>query len=266
MRLWLAKVKKGVNVLSARPSEPGQWAVQQELGAGGKHSTSTVVCQRLGPGARNSPQQGAGINLWVLSFPFVEFYGSRSRKRRGESIRYCDDGYDYREPERCRLAPGEAAAADSELLNTAILTGRTVALPLRVVSVEESGAVADISESVECTSADEDVLKVSDRCDYVFVNGKEMKGKVDAVVNFTYQHLSAPLHVTVWAPRLPLQIEVSDTELSQIKGWRVPIAATSRRGSLGSVLGSLQDDWKSSCRPRRCRQRHLAHPQGCGVT
>ena len=70
--------------------------------------------------------------------------------------------------------------------------------------------------------------QVSDHCDYVFVNDKEMKGKVDVVVNFTYQHLSAPLHVTVWVPRLPLQIEVSDTELSQIKGWRVPIVASKR--------------------------------------
>ncbi|VTJ63552.1 Hypothetical predicted protein [Marmota monax] len=49
--------------------------------------------------------------------------------------------------------------------------------------------------------------QVSDRCDYVFVNGKEMKGKVNAVVSFTYQHLSSPLEVTVWVPRLPLQIE-----------------------------------------------------------
>lgn len=70
--------------------------------------------------------------------------------------------------------------------------------------------------------------QVSDHCDYVFVNGKEIKGKVDSVVNFTYQHLSALLHVTVWVPRLPLQIEVSDTELSQIKGWRVPIVASKR--------------------------------------
>lgn len=70
--------------------------------------------------------------------------------------------------------------------------------------------------------------QVSDHCDYVFVNGKEIKGKVDSVVNFTYQHLSAPLHITVWVPRLPLQIEVSDTELSQVKGWRVPIVASKR--------------------------------------
>ncbi|XP_039936530.1 transmembrane protein 132D isoform X5 [Hirundo rustica] len=71
-------------------------------------------------------------------------------------------------------------------------------------------------------------ITVSDRCDYVFVNGKEMKGKVNVIVNFTYQHLSAPLEMTVWIPRLPLQIEVSDTELNQIKGWRVPIISNKR--------------------------------------
>lgn len=48
------------------------------------------------------------------------------------------------------------------------------------------------------------------------------------MVNFTYQDLSALLKITVWAPRLPLQIDVSDTELSQIKGWRVPIVAGKR--------------------------------------
>ncbi|XP_061865827.1 transmembrane protein 132C isoform X2 [Colius striatus] len=119
-------------------------------------------------------------------------------------------------------------AMDTEILNTAILTGKTVAVPIKVVSIEENSAVTDISESVECKSSDEDVIKVSDRCDYVFVNGKEMKGKVNALVNFTYQYLSAPLQITVWVPRLPLQIDISDTELSQIKGWRVPVVSNKR--------------------------------------
>uniref|UniRef100_A0A8C3QUQ9 Transmembrane protein 132C n=1 Tax=Cyanoderma ruficeps TaxID=181631 RepID=A0A8C3QUQ9_9PASS len=119
-------------------------------------------------------------------------------------------------------------AMDTEILNTAILTGRTVAVPIKVVSIEENSAVTDISESVECKSSGEDVIKVSDRCDYVFVNGKEMKGKVNALVNFTYQYLSAPLQMTVWVPRLPLQIDISDTELSQIKGWRVPVVSNKR--------------------------------------
>ena len=35
-------------------------------------------------------------------------------------------------------------------------------MPIKVVSVEENSAVTDISESVECKSTDEDVIKVSD--------------------------------------------------------------------------------------------------------
>ncbi|KAJ6656590.1 hypothetical protein lerEdw1_003477 [Lerista edwardsae] len=117
---------------------------------------------------------------------------------------------------------------EAEILNTAILTGKTVAVPVKVVSVEDDGTVTDLLDSVECRSSDEDVIKVSDRCDYVFVNGKEMKGKMNAVVHFMYQHLTTPLEMTVWVPRLPLQIEVSDTELNQIKGWRIPIVSNKR--------------------------------------
>lgn len=36
-----------------------------------------------------------------------------------------------------------------------------MAVPIKVVSIEENSAVTDISESVECKSSDEDVLKVS---------------------------------------------------------------------------------------------------------
>ncbi|ETE61395.1 Transmembrane protein, partial [Ophiophagus hannah] len=127
---------------------------------------------------------------------------------------------------------------DTEILNTAILTGKPVSIPVKVVAVEEDGSIRDISSSTECKSADEDVLKVrllletgnipgmvSDNCDAIFVNGKEMKSKVDAIVNFTYQHFTTQLEITVWVPRLPLQIEISDTELSQIKGWRIPVTS-----------------------------------------
>lgn len=70
--------------------------------------------------------------------------------------------------------------------------------------------------------------QVSPNCDEVLVNGKEMRGKQSLVVNFSYLHLSAQLQLTVWVPKLPLQIDVTDTELSQVKGWRVPIVTNKR--------------------------------------
>ncbi|KAM8818172.1 transmembrane protein 132C-like [Rhynchonycteris naso] len=227
-----AKVKKGVNILSAHTSEPRQWDVKQELGNGGKHATTTVVCQRLGPSAHNR-SSGLFNEVVQVSFEIASFSSLSGTQPIAWQVEYPRRGTTDIAVSEVFISQKDLVAIvplamDTELLNTAVLTGKAVALPIRVVSVEENNAVTDISESVECKSADEDVIKVSDHCNYVFVNGKEMKGRVDAVVNFTYQHLSAPLHVTVWAPRLPLHIEVSDTELSQIKGWRVPIVTSKR--------------------------------------
>lgn len=50
---------------------------------------------------------------------------------------------------------------EAEILNTAILTGKTVAVPVKVISVEEDGTVQVLSDSVECRSSDEDVVKAS---------------------------------------------------------------------------------------------------------
>lgn len=41
-----------------------------------------------------------------------------------------------------------------------MLTGRTVAVPVRTVSIETSGTVTDVSTFVQCKSANEDVVKV----------------------------------------------------------------------------------------------------------
>ncbi|MED6238556.1 hypothetical protein ATANTOWER_024646 [Ataeniobius toweri] len=65
-----------------------------------------------------------------------------------------------------RLAPQDLGgivplAMDTEILNTAVLTGRTVAVPVKVVTVGTDGAVSDVTESVECKSTDEQVIKVS---------------------------------------------------------------------------------------------------------
>uniref|UniRef100_A0A674K8H6 Transmembrane protein 132C n=1 Tax=Terrapene triunguis TaxID=2587831 RepID=A0A674K8H6_9SAUR len=227
-----AKVKKGVNILSAKTSDPRQWEVKQEVGNGGKHSTTTVSCQRIAPNSRNRSNslfsEVVQMNFEIASFSSLS--GTQPITWQVEYPRKGTTDIALSEIFICQkdLVGIVPLAMDTEILNTAILTGKTVAVPIKVVSIEENSVVTDISESVECKSSDEDVVKVSDRCDYVFVNGKEMKGQVDAVVNFTYQYLSAPLQITVWVPRLPLQIDISDTELSQIKGWRVPIVSNKR--------------------------------------
>lgn len=53
------------------------------------------------------------------------------------------------------------SSQETELVNSAVLTGRTVAVPVKVVAVASDGAVADVTESAECRTTDEHVIKVS---------------------------------------------------------------------------------------------------------
>ncbi|XP_021461514.2 transmembrane protein 132C isoform X2 [Oncorhynchus mykiss] len=245
------KLKEGMVFLGARPSNPTLWMVSQDVRSEG-HRVVTLRCRRkessYGQRSDVGFQRVLQVDLEVDSSlgPLgsrwitwqVEYPGSHATIQEAET--------------EIRLAQKDLGgivplAMDTEILNTAVLTGKTVAVPVKVVTIGADGTVTDVSEAVDCRSTDEDVVKVSDRCDYVFVNGKEMKGKVGMMVNFTYSYLSAQLEMNVWIPRLPLQIEVSDTELSQIKGWRVPIMASSQRSARDSDDEDDEDRRVRSC-------------------
>ncbi|XP_069353537.1 transmembrane protein 132D [Eulemur rufifrons] len=227
-----AKVKKGVSIVGVRASSPAIWDVRESADHTGKYAPAVIVCQKKSAGSEHSAG-GASHEVMQIDLQVEEPGDLPATQLVTWQVEYpgeitSDLGVSKIYVSHKDLIGIIPLAMEAEILNTAILTGKTVAVPVRVVSVEEDGSVTDLLESVECRSSDEDVIKVSDRCDYVFVNGKEMKGKVNVVVNFTYQHLSGALEMTVWVPRLPLQIEVSDTELNQIKGWRVPIVSNKR--------------------------------------
>ncbi|XP_037339488.2 transmembrane protein 132D [Pungitius pungitius] len=229
-----AAVKKEVTFRTATPSNSLLWDITLDMEADG---AIAVICQRKAPipGKRldnsllevlqmdfgveelSSPLDSQVI-IWRLDLPSDS---KNVTKTEGAMTIYTT------QRDFVGLAP---LVMDTEIMNTAVLTGKKVVMPVRTVAVEEDGVVTDVSDYMDCSSDDEDVLKVSDRCNYVFVNGKETKGKVKLVVNFTYSYLSAQLELNVWMPRLPLQIEVSDTELSQIKSWRVPILTSKRPG------------------------------------
>ncbi|XP_064379424.1 transmembrane protein 132E [Dromaius novaehollandiae] len=222
------KAKKGVNLLTTK-SRSLQWLVTSELLTGGKHSTATVDVARVdGAGPRDGD---SSAEIMQLDFE-MENFTSQSVTRR---IMWHIDYRGRNPPPDLEKVVTELTviqrdiraivplAMDTEIINTAILTGRTVAIPVKVIAIELSGVIVDVSAMVECKSNNEDIIKVSSSCDYVFVSGKESRGSMSARVTFTYEHLSAPLEMTVWVPKLPLHIELSDARLSQVKGWRVPI-------------------------------------------
>uniref|UniRef100_A0A3P9M550 Si:dkey-112m2.1 n=1 Tax=Oryzias latipes TaxID=8090 RepID=A0A3P9M550_ORYLA len=250
------KLKEGVAFLGVRASNPVVWTVSQDVQSEG-HRVVTLHCHRK----ENSFSQrveavgyqkvlqvdlevnGLMMNQGVREVTWqVEYPLTRTLTTEVQTL--------------IRLAPQDLGgivplAMDTEILNTAILTGRTVAVPVKVVTVGTDGAISDITESVECKSTDEQVIKVSERCDYVYVNGKETRGRSRVVLNFTYSFLSAQLEMSVWMPRLPLLIDVADPELSQIKGWRVPAGSMRYERVTDSKDGNAADDrTENSCGPQ----------------
>ncbi|KAE8634945.1 hypothetical protein XENTR_v10002481 [Xenopus tropicalis] len=227
------KTALGAKILYVRVTDTEQWKVQRQMENGDKYTTATLVCVRHGPVIQSSTNESL-YEILQMDFEMGLSSGLAGAQQITWQVEYPEEDsvselmISEIFVSQTTFAGIVPLAMDTELLNTAILTGRAVSVPVKVVAVQQDGSVIDVSDFSECRSADEDVIKVSDRCDSIFVNGKEMKSKVDTIVNFTYQHFTTELEVTVWAPRLPLQIEISDTELSQIKGWRIPVNMNKR--------------------------------------
>ncbi|XP_018412302.1 PREDICTED: transmembrane protein 132E [Nanorana parkeri] len=236
------KAKKGINLQNTRSRDP-QWFVNSELLTGGKHSTATIDVSKV----QGLPHRTEDTPYFIMQLDFeMENFTSQTVIRR---IMWHLEYQGRKPPPEMEKAVTELTviqkdiraivplAMDTEIINTAILTGRTVAIPVKVLAIETSGVITDISTFVSCKSSNEDIIKVSSSCDYVFVSGKESRGSMNAQAIFTYEHLNAPLEMTVWVPKLPLLIELSDSKLSQVKGWRIPILPDRR-----SVRDSDDDD------------------------
>ncbi|XP_038618669.1 transmembrane protein 132B [Tachyglossus aculeatus] len=234
------KSAPGVKVAAVRISDEDQWEIREEIDNGEEQTTATLICVGHSPDTE-SRANGSFYEILQLEVEIDNSSGLAGAQQITWQVEYPgeDSLSELRVSEifvsQTTFVGIVPLAMDTEVLNTAILTGKAVSVPVKIVAVQEDGSVMDVTDSSECKSADEDVLKVSDSCDSIFVNGKEMKSKVDTVVNFTYQHFTTQLQVTVWVPRLPLQIEISDTELSQIKGWRIPVA-TNKSNRSDAVL------------------------------
>ncbi|XP_023259167.1 transmembrane protein 132D-like isoform X1 [Seriola lalandi dorsalis] len=229
-----ATVKAGLSFSAARPSDSALWDILVEPGRGASPNTVSVVCHRK---VAITAKRGL---LEVLQLDFVP--KDVSEKAESQTIswrlelpgnvkdvgmmRIYTTQRDY-----VGLAP---LVMNTDILNTAVLTGKMVSVPVKTLAVEANGSVTDVTNYTSCRSTEEDALKVSEGCDYVYVNGKETRGKKRVMLNFTYGFLSAQLEMSVWMPRLPLTIDVADPELSQIKGWRVPVTTGNRRSTWDS--------------------------------
>lgn len=65
------------------------------------------------------------------------------------------------------------------------------------------------------------VLKVSESCGFVFLDGSESRGSSSASIIVKYGRHARFIQFRVWIPELPLDVEVSDARLGRFIGWQV---------------------------------------------
>uniref|UniRef100_A0A8C4N3K1 Uncharacterized protein n=1 Tax=Eptatretus burgeri TaxID=7764 RepID=A0A8C4N3K1_EPTBU len=115
-----------------------------------------------------------------------------------------------------------AFAATDELLNTAVLTGRSLSVPLRLLAVASDGHLWDVTHRASCRAPQPDVIKVAADCQAVVLEGREHQGSDRAWLLLSLGRLSAVITLRVWFPQFPLRLALSDGHLSSIKGWHIP--------------------------------------------
>ncbi|KAI1713620.1 transmembrane protein family domain-containing protein [Ditylenchus destructor] len=114
-------------------------------------------------------------------------------------------------------------AKRDSLLNTAVLSGEPIFLPLRIVSISSAGYLRDVTSESHCIAGDNKVLKTSPTCSMVFLDGSETGGSSNqgAVIHVQHSSLTTSVHFTVWYPKLPVAIHLDDPVLNPIDEWRV---------------------------------------------
>ncbi|XP_062433667.1 transmembrane protein 132A [Rhea pennata] len=264
------KVKKGLQVVAARPAAPTAWAAQLERSRGAKHSTAVVTCHRRGTGGYGPTRVAEGYELLHLDLAVenstgglvaarpvtwqVEYPGQDPEAQKDKMV------WEIQVSERDirALIP---LAQELEIINTAPLSGVPHAVPVKLVAVEAGGGIAEVTEQLGCESADKQVLQVADACNAVFVAGKESRGARGARVDFWFQRFHASLHFTVWAPLLPLRVDLRDTTLEQVRGWRLPGTPTDSIPVEVEEPGEEAERRTRGCRPQyqRTAVRFLAH-------
>ncbi|KHN74376.1 Transmembrane protein [Toxocara canis] len=112
---------------------------------------------------------------------------------------------------------------DSNLINTAILSGHQTSMPMRVLTVSEGGLLTDVTANSHCISAESRVLKTSPTCSSVYVDGSELRGMAKIKVHVHYEAWTTSVELTVWYPKLPITVWISDPVLNAVRDWQIAV-------------------------------------------
>ncbi|CAJ0599189.1 unnamed protein product [Cylicocyclus nassatus] len=114
-------------------------------------------------------------------------------------------------------------AKNTDLINTAVLSGQQSATAMRVFTASLGGIVRDVTARSHCISAESRVLKTSPTCTSVYVDGSELRGMQNMKIHVHFEKWTTYIAYTVWYPRLPITLWLRDSVLNSISGWPITV-------------------------------------------
>ncbi|KAK0418669.1 hypothetical protein QR680_013700 [Steinernema hermaphroditum] len=227
-----------LEIVSASPVDPLRWSLKIESAAGPDYHTLFtcnftgsanrkidrwegylfVVLLRVKPDSNaigDAPSDETTIH-WAVNYAYNDSkkYPAPTEERR-VTVRF-PNGDDH-------VYGIVAVPRQGELMNTAVLTGTQAATSMRVFTVTVGGIFRDVTVQSHCISAEARVLKTSPTCSSVYVDGSELRGLANIQVHVHHESWTTNVAFTVWYPKLPIQVWISDPVLNAVKNWPVAV-------------------------------------------
>lgn len=235
------KVRHGLRVLAAVPGEDSAWNIFFENN--GKDRSASVTAYVKDSFKYTKSTRIEEIMRW--QFEVEENTEESNTGRIVWTVDYEKNGLSrnsYFPPQDSRISAKITILGDHpesivtvfkemELLNTATLTGKREEYPLHVFAVSSSNKVRDVSSISDCFSTDSDVLRVAKDCRTVYLDGNETRGSENVTIVVRVGGHTTQVPLRVWVTDHRLDVELSDTKLSRVRGWSIPSHSQRRKRS-----------------------------------
>ena len=110
----------------------------------------------------------------------------------------------------------------TDILNTAVLNGEDVRIPITVLGVLPSGDLVEITDGLECTVSPTNSLGVAENCDHVLLTGIHTQPTKEAVLTVqTDTGIEGFLLLNIWTPIFPGTLTITDSTLNLIPNWLI---------------------------------------------
>ena len=108
----------------------------------------------------------------------------------------------------------------TDILNTAVLSGEDISLPVMILSVLRSGEIVETTDSFTCLVSHPGSFEVSKDCTTILITNLHTEPVKNATLTVeSNDGVTGTLTLSVWTPVLPGSVQALDSTLNSVSQW-----------------------------------------------